>query len=189
MGPDLSLLDHVLLSHFYHGLRKEAAFHLDLSSGGSFTHMSFSEGEAILQKILENTPYTSIYDEFPKEEKEVEPSPEPKDEEHTTKSKIPSNPSNDLVATEPPTEGTHHTLESDEPLPSMFLSEIEVDLFEDFGNASNLPVQVKPRGPFTLLEDNDGPHNDSFIMEHIKGLSAIMSREWLVETKLSTEVA
>jgi hypothetical protein len=71
----------------------------------------------------------------------------------------------------------------------MFLSEIEVDLFEDFGNASNLPVQVKPRGPFTLLEDNDGPHNDSFIMEHIKGLSAIMSREWLVETKLSTEVA
>jgi hypothetical protein len=26
-----------------------------------------------------------------------------------------------LVATEPPTEGTHHTLESDEPLPFMFL--------------------------------------------------------------------
>jgi hypothetical protein len=26
-------------------------------------------------------------------------------------------------------------------------------------------------------------------MEHIKGLLAIMSREWLVETELSTEVA
>jgi hypothetical protein len=49
-----------------------------------------------------------------------------------------------LVAVEPPIEGTHHTLESDEPLPSLFLSEIEVDLFEDFGNALNLPVQVKP---------------------------------------------
>jgi hypothetical protein len=151
--------------------------------------MSFSEGEAILQKILENTPYMGIYDEFPKEEKEVEPSPEPKDEEHTTESKIPLNPSNDLVATKPPTEGTHHTLESDEPLPSMFLSKIEVDLFEDFGNASNLPFQVKPRGPFTPLEDNDGPRNDSFVMEHIKGLSAIMSHEWLTEMELSTEVA
>jgi hypothetical protein len=29
--------------------------------------MSFSEGEAILQEILENTPYTGIYDEFPEE--------------------------------------------------------------------------------------------------------------------------
>jgi hypothetical protein len=150
--------------------------------------MSFSEGEAILQKILENTPYTGIYDEFAKEEKEVEPSPEPKDEEHTTESKIPSNPSNDFVATEPPTEGTHHTLQSDEPLPSMFLSEIKVDLFEDFGNASNLPVQVKPRGPFTPLVDNDGPCNDSFVMEHIKGLSAIMSHEWLVETECNIPV-
>jgi hypothetical protein len=55
-GPDLSLPNHVLLSHFYHGLSKEVSFHLDLSSRGSFTHMSFSEGEAILQKILENTP-------------------------------------------------------------------------------------------------------------------------------------
>jgi hypothetical protein len=41
----------------------------------------FSEGEAILQKILENTPYTGIYDEFPKEEKEIEPSAEPKGKE------------------------------------------------------------------------------------------------------------
>jgi hypothetical protein len=71
----------------------------------------------------------------------------------------------------------------------MFLSEIEVDVFEDFRNASNLPVQVKPRGPFTPLEDNDGPCNDSFVMEHIKGLSAIMSHEWLAEMELSTEVA
>jgi hypothetical protein len=60
--------------------------------------MSFSEGEAILQKILENTPYTGIYDEFPKEEKENESSPEPKEEEYVTESKIFLNPSNNLVA-------------------------------------------------------------------------------------------
>jgi hypothetical protein len=71
----------------------------------------------------------------------------------------------------------------------MFLSKVEVDLFEDFGNALNLPVQVKPWGHITPLEDNDGPYNDSFLMQHNKILSTIMSREWLVETELSIEVA
>jgi hypothetical protein len=40
----------------------------------------------------------SIYDEFPKEEKENESSPEPKEEDYATKSKIFLNPSNNLVA-------------------------------------------------------------------------------------------
>jgi len=61
--------------------------------------MSFSEGEAILHKILEKTPYAGIYDEFLEEEKEGESSPEPKEEEHATESKISSNFSNDLDAT------------------------------------------------------------------------------------------
>ena len=68
--------------------------------------MSFSEGEAILEKILENTPYTSIYDEFPEEEKEVKPSPNQQEEIHATESKIQSNPSNDLVAEKSPTKVT-----------------------------------------------------------------------------------
>ena len=32
-------------------------------------------------------------------------------------------------------------------------------------------------------------HTNSFLMEHIKGLLAIMSHEWLIEMELSTEVA
>jgi hypothetical protein len=144
-GPDLSLPDHIFLSHFYHGLSKEAALHLDTSSGGSFIHMSFSEGEAILEKILENTPYTGIYDEFPKEEKEVKPSPD-QQEIHATESKIQSNPSNDLVVEKSPTKSTQPTLEDDEPNPPMFPVEIEDGLFEDFGNASNFPLLVKAFG-------------------------------------------
>jgi hypothetical protein len=69
------------LEHFYLRLNKEAAIHLDTTSGGSFSHDTINEGKAILEKILENTPYTSIFDEFPEEEKEIEPSPEPKDKE------------------------------------------------------------------------------------------------------------
>jgi hypothetical protein len=65
-GPNLSLPDHVLLHHFHLGLSKEAALHLNISSGGSFSHKTNSKGKAILEKILENTPYTGIFDEFPK---------------------------------------------------------------------------------------------------------------------------
>jgi hypothetical protein len=68
-SPNIALPDHVLHYHFYRGLSKEAALHLDIASGGSFSHKLISEGKAILEKILENTPYTSIFDEFPKEEK------------------------------------------------------------------------------------------------------------------------
>ena len=153
--------DHVLLYHFHLGLSKEAALQLDLSSGGSFTHNSISEGKSILEKILENTPYTSVFDEFSKEE-EVEPSPDQQEEAHATESEIPSNSSDDLVAVEPSIEGTQHILEDDEPQPSMFPFEIEEDLFEDFGNASNLAIQVKLLVHFTPFEDDDGPHNDSF---------------------------
>jgi hypothetical protein len=71
----------------------------------------------------------------------------------------------------------------------VFLSKIEVDLFEDIGNASKLPAQVKPLVHSAALEDDDGPHNDAFLLGHIKGLSAIMSCEWLAEMELSTKVA
>jgi hypothetical protein len=92
-----------------------------------------------------------------------------------------------LVAKEPPIEGTHHTLEDHESHPSMFTFEIEEDLFEDFGNASKFPVQVKSLAHnFVSSKDDDGPHNESFLMEHVKGLSAIMSHEWLVKIELST---
>jgi hypothetical protein len=60
-----------------------------------------------------------------------------------------------------------------------FPFEIKEDLFEDVRNASKLPVQVKPLAHLVSSEDDDVPHNDSFLMEHSKGFSAIMSCEWL----------
>ena len=88
-GPNLSLSSHVLYYHFYRGLNKEAALYLDIASGGSFTHKLTDEGRAILERILENTAYIGIYDEFPEEEKEVKPDPKPKDEELATELEIP----------------------------------------------------------------------------------------------------
>ena len=88
--------DHVLLQHFHYGLSKEVALFLDISSGGSFSHKTISEGKAILDKILENTSYTGVYDEFPKEDDE--PSLEPNEEEHATELEIPIDSLHNLVA-------------------------------------------------------------------------------------------
>jgi hypothetical protein len=103
------LPDHVLHYHFYRGLSKEAALHLDIASGGSFSHKLISEGKAILEKILKNTPYTSIFDEFPKEEKEIEPSPEPKDNES-----IPGQEKECLIAKSQPLQFQFHKRPSSE---------------------------------------------------------------------------
>jgi hypothetical protein len=80
-------------------------------------------------------------------------------------------------------------LEDDEPHPSTFLSKIEDGLFEDLGNASNFLVQVKPLEHSSPFKDDDVSHNDPFLMQHMKGLSGIMTHEWLVEMELSSEVA
>jgi len=108
------LPDHVLLHHFHLSHSKEAGLHLDISSGGSLAHKTISE------RILENTPYTGIYDEFPEV---VKSCPDQQEEALAAESEIPSNPSHDLVAIEPPIKGTHHTLEDDKPHTSSFFFE------------------------------------------------------------------
>ena len=47
-----------MLQHFWLGLSKESALQLDISVGGSFTHKTTTEGEALLDRILENTSFT-----------------------------------------------------------------------------------------------------------------------------------
>ena len=46
----------MLLQHFWLGLSKESALQLDIAAEGSFTHKTTEEGEALLDRILENTP-------------------------------------------------------------------------------------------------------------------------------------
>jgi hypothetical protein len=55
------------------GLYDELAKFLDTSSGGSFSHLTLREGKVVLGKILENTPYTRTFNEFPDEEEEPKP--------------------------------------------------------------------------------------------------------------------
>ena len=59
----------MLLQHFYIGLSKDSAQSLDIASKGAFLCLSVSEARTILDRIIENTPCTSIHDELPKKEK------------------------------------------------------------------------------------------------------------------------
>ena len=76
-GPDLGIPSPILLQHFYLGLSEESTQLLDIISGGAFLHLSDSEGRAILDTILQNSPYTDVHDDSPKQ-KDI---PTPKQEE------------------------------------------------------------------------------------------------------------
>ena len=66
-GPDLSLPEHLLLQHFYAGLEKESAHHLDLTSGGSFAHLTPTESRRVLDKISNRTSFVCIHEPVPTE--------------------------------------------------------------------------------------------------------------------------
>ena len=69
-SPDLAISDPMLLEHFYMGLSKDSTQSLDIASRGAFLCLSVSEARTILDKIIGNTPCTSIHDELIEEEKE-----------------------------------------------------------------------------------------------------------------------
>ena len=61
----MSLPDHLLLQHFYTGHDKESAHHLDLTSGGSFAHLTPIEGKEVLNKIMDRTSFVGIHEPTP----------------------------------------------------------------------------------------------------------------------------
>ena len=63
----MSLPEYLLLQHFYAGLDKESAHHLDLTSGGSFAHLTPTESRKVLDKILDRTSFVRIHEPVPTE--------------------------------------------------------------------------------------------------------------------------
>ena len=70
IGPDFSLLEYMLLQHFYTGLDKESTHHLDITSGGSFAHLTPTDGREVFDKILDRTSFVCVH-ETPLAEPEV----------------------------------------------------------------------------------------------------------------------
>jgi hypothetical protein len=49
------------------GLSEKSTHFLNIALGEAFLHLSVTEGRAILDTILENSPYTNVHDDSPKE--------------------------------------------------------------------------------------------------------------------------
>jgi hypothetical protein len=76
-GQYLSLQDHILLQHIYIGLNKESRDYLNISSHGSFIHLSSSEARTILDNILAITNDGSLEERTLEEEILEIATPEP----------------------------------------------------------------------------------------------------------------
>ena len=90
---------------------------------------------------------------------------------------IPIDSSHDLVAEKPSDKGTQNQIEDDETSPLELPFEFKEDIFEDYGNTLNFPIQARPLAQTTSSD----PHEESVHIEHIKSLSLVMSYEWLRE--------
>ena len=65
------------LQHFACGLSTNSVIFLEKASGGSFLHKTISEAKAILDRILNDTEYTRVYEDPPEESREPAERAEP----------------------------------------------------------------------------------------------------------------
>jgi hypothetical protein len=123
-GPDLGITKPAFLQHFRDGLGPESTIFLDSSFGGSFTHFTLSEYKDILTKILQNTPHTRVYGEFPDEEEITQ-------EEH-----MPNTLSEPKPIEEKPTSTFWH----EEPLiyPCVYPTDFSYDFDEESTNSDTI---------------------------------------------------
>jgi hypothetical protein len=75
-GPDLAILDPILLQHFYLGLSKDDAQDLSAASRGAFLSLPISKARLVHDKIIRRAPCTSVHDALREEEKGSSPEQE-----------------------------------------------------------------------------------------------------------------
>ena len=127
-------------------------------------HKTMEEGEALLDRILENTP--------PLEPLRVEPMLS-----HEEVSLAEAKPTLSIQEPSPKPENPEEGFQPSN-LPSF-----KDDLLKDFRNTSKYSYQKRPPVLVTPLDNLD----KEFLMDSIKELTTIMSSEWIEEAKLSYE--
>ena len=134
----------MLLQHFWLGLSKESALQLDIAVGGSFNHKTIAEGDALLDRILENTPPLESLYVGPKSS-HVEVSSAGLKQYHPFRDPHPN-----------------QKLRGLQPLEFPFF---EDEFHENFINASKYSYQKRPPVPATPLD----PLDKEFLRESIRG--------------------
>jgi hypothetical protein len=145
-------------------LSNESALQLDIAAGDSFTHKSTEEGEALLSRILENTP--------PLEPLHVEPM-----SSHEEVSLAKAEPVSPTQRLSPEPEGLEEGFQPSD------LPYFEDDFFEDYRNTLNYSCQKRPPMLVTPLD----PLDEESLRETARQLTRIMSYEWVEEAERSSK--
>jgi len=125
------------------GLSEKSTQFLDITSGGAFLHLSISEGRAILETILENSPYTNGH-HVCLEEKD-NPIPAQEDVSIAESLPIPSK----ALAVDPIPEPFLGTPKEEEIHPLEFPFVFKEGLSPDVGNTFNHPIQQRSLASLT----------------------------------------
>ena len=162
-GPPHQMPEEILMQHFY-GLKPESAHFMNVASEGSVMYKTVAEVRTLLEKVLNNTDYTSIYDDPP------EPIEQPSETQQLQILSVASSPPPPYIEeiTDPPKSPDHEPLIEDMPMfiPDLFTEEEYLEL----GNAASMPKEHK-----CICS-----RSEAFIPEassQIEGLSAIISKE------------
>ena len=125
------------MQHFIYGLNPESECFLNLASEGSIMYKTVAEVRTILEKVLNSTQYTDIFDDPP--EPEVQPT---KRQSLQILSVVSSPPLPHIEEiTEPPKSSDHEPLLEDLPMfiPDLFSEEEYIEL----GHVSNMSKEHK----------------------------------------------
>ena len=136
-GPPHKIAEEMLMQHFIYGLNPESERFLNLASEGSVFYKIAAEVRTILEKILNSTAYTNVFDDPP----EPEVPPTERQPLHILSVVASPTPPHIEEVTEPPKSSGHESLLEELPMfiPDLFSEEEYIEL----GHVSNMPKEHK----------------------------------------------
>ena len=125
------------MQHFIYGLKPESAHFMNVSSEGSVIYKTVGEVRVLLEKVLNSTEYTDIYDDPPEA---IEQPCEMQQLQVLLAASSPPPPYIEEI-TEPPKSPDHEPLHKDMPMfiPDLFTEEEYLEL----SNVSSMPKEHK----------------------------------------------
>ena len=136
-GPPHKIAEEMLMQHFIYGLKPESERFLNLASKGSVLYKTAAEVRTILEKVLNSTPYTDVFDDPP----ELEDPPTERQPLHILSVVSSPPPPHIEEITKPLKSSDHEPLLEELPMfiPDLFSEEEYIEL----GHVSNMPKEHK----------------------------------------------
>ena len=136
-GPPHNINEEMLMQHFVYGLNSKSEHFLHLASKGSVMYKIVAEVRTILEKVLNSTQYTDVFDDPP----EPEVPPIERQPLHILSVVSSPPPAHIEEITEPPKSSDHEPLLEDLPMfvPDLFSEEEYIEL----SHVLNMPKEHK----------------------------------------------